>query len=72
MATPGARCSRRRSSLECAIRYDETKADLVHDEEFEAVLFPLTDPVDVSALIPVDYDDRDLQDRGAGRCRVPS
>ncbi len=43
------------------IRYDETKADLVHDEEFEAVLFPLTDPVDVSSLIRIDYDDRDLR-----------
>ncbi len=44
-----------------AVRYDETKADLVHDEEFEAVWFPLTDPVDVSALVRVDYDDRDLR-----------
>ncbi len=44
-----------------AIRYDETKADLVHDEEFEAVLFPLPDPVDVSSLVRVDYDDRDLR-----------
>jgi hypothetical protein len=44
-----------------AIRYDETKADLVHDEEFEAVLFPLGDVVDVSALAQVDYDDRDLR-----------
>ena len=44
-----------------AIRYDETKADLVHDEEFEAVLFPLADPTDVSSLTQVDYDDRDLR-----------
>jgi hypothetical protein len=44
-----------------AVRYDETKADLVHDEEYEAVLFPLTDPVDVSTLVRVDYDDRDLR-----------
>ncbi len=44
-----------------AIRYDETKADLVHDEEFEAVLFPLDDPADVSSLVQVDYDDRDLR-----------
>jgi len=43
------------------IRYDETKADLVHDEEFEAVLFPLADPVAVSSLVKVDYDDRDLR-----------
>ncbi len=44
-----------------AIRYDETKADLVHDDEYEAVLFPLADQVDVSAAVQVDYDDRDLR-----------
>jgi hypothetical protein len=44
-----------------ALRYDETKADLVHDEEYEAVLYPLGDPVDVAALTSADYDDRDLQ-----------
>ncbi len=44
-----------------AIRYDEAKADLVHDEEFEAVLFPVVDPVDVSTMTHVDYDDRDLR-----------
>jgi hypothetical protein len=44
-----------------AIRYDETKADLVHDEEYEAVLFPLHDQVDPSGVLQVDYDDRDLR-----------
>ena len=44
-----------------AIRYDETKADLVHDEEYEAVLFPLGDHIDVTKLVQVDYDDRDLR-----------
>ena len=44
-----------------AIRYDETKADLVHDEEFEGVLFPLTHPADVTTMLHVDYDDRDLR-----------
>jgi hypothetical protein len=44
-----------------AIRYDETKADLVHDEDYEAVLFPLGDHVDVAAVVQVDYDDRDLR-----------
>jgi hypothetical protein len=43
------------------LRYDDDKADLVHDEEFEAVLFPLTDPIDVSRVVAVDYDDRDLR-----------
>jgi hypothetical protein len=43
-----------------AIRYDESRADLVHDTEFETVLFPLADVVDVTTATSVDYDDRDL------------
>ena len=43
------------------LRYDETKADLVHDQEYECVLVPLTEPVDVSRALAVDYDDRDLR-----------
>jgi Helicase HerA, central domain len=43
------------------LRYDDTKADLVHDDEFECVLFPLTDQPDASTMIKVDYDDRDLR-----------
>jgi hypothetical protein len=43
-----------------ALRYDDDKADLVHDEEYEAVIFPLTEPVDATRAIAVDYDDRDL------------
>jgi Helicase HerA, central domain len=48
------------------LRYDETKADLVHDEEYEAVLFPLSADVDVTRAIAVDYDDRDLRDTHPG------
>jgi len=44
-----------------ALRYDETKADLVHDDEYEAVLFPLREQADMSQIVQVDYDDRDLQ-----------
>jgi hypothetical protein len=42
------------------LRFDDTKADLVHDDEYECVIAPLTDPVDVSRAISVEYDDRDL------------
>ena len=35
-----------------ALRYDDEKADLVHDEEYEAVLFPLADPVDAAGRSP--------------------
>ena len=45
-----------------ALRYDETKADLVHDEEYEAVIFPAGEHLDVTKAIAVDYDDRDLRD----------
>ncbi len=43
------------------LRYDDEKADLIHDEEYEAVLFPLAEQVDASRAIGVDYDDRDLR-----------
>ncbi len=44
-----------------ALRYDDDKAGLIHDEEYEAVLFPLAEQVDASRAIGVDYDDRDLR-----------
>lgn len=43
-----------------ALRFDEEKYDLVHDEEFEAVLVPLDETADMAAATIVDYDDRDL------------
>lgn len=42
------------------LRYDDTKASLVHDEEYEAVLFPLPQLPDAAGFVPVDYDERDL------------
>lgn len=45
-----------------ALRYDDAKAGLAHDDEYEAVLFPLPATVDVSRAIAVDHDDRDLVD----------
>jgi len=44
-----------------ALRYDDDKAELTHDEEYETVLFPLGEQVDVSRSVAVDYDDRDLR-----------
>ena len=45
-----------------ALRYDDDKADLVHDEEYEAVLFPISPSSSTSARrVAVDYDDRDLR-----------
>jgi|TARA_R110002110_G_scaffold141000_4_gene328629 hypothetical protein len=44
-----------------SLRYDETKADLVHDDEYEAVLFPIHEQTDATQIVQVDYDDRDLR-----------
>ena len=60
-----ARRGSRPSSARVALRFDDDKADFVHDEEFEAVLFPLTEQVDASRPVAVDYDDRDLRSRAA-------
>jgi hypothetical protein len=43
-----------------ALRFNEARYDLVHDEEFEAVLVPLGEDADMSSATLVDYDDRDL------------
>jgi hypothetical protein len=43
------------------LRYDDEKADLIHDEEWEAVLFPLTSTADPGAARVVDHEDRDLR-----------
>jgi Helicase HerA, central domain len=43
------------------LRYDDDKAALVTDEEYEAVIFPLDAAPDATRAIGVDYDDRDLR-----------
>jgi outer membrane murein-binding lipoprotein Lpp len=51
-----------------ALRFEDTRADFVHDDEYEAVLFPLADRTDPSTAIDVDYDDRDLQSTAPAGC----
>lgn len=48
------------------LRFDDEKADLVADTEWEAVLFPLREQPDVSTATAVDYDDRDLREAAPG------
>jgi hypothetical protein len=43
------------------LRYDDTKADVLHDGEYECVLMPLAETVDVTRVVAVDHDDRDLR-----------
>ena len=60
-AAPGGRRLGPAVVARVGIRYDERSAgDLVHTTEYEAVVFPLTAPLDVTRAIAVDYDDRDL------------
>jgi hypothetical protein len=56
------------------LRYDDTKADLLHDEEYECVVAPLTETVDVAHAVAVDYDDRDLRSEAPASAtyRIPS
>jgi len=44
------------------LRYDDEKAGLVEDTEWEAVIFPLAEQPDPTTAVAVDYDDRDLRD----------
>jgi predicted ribosome quality control (RQC) complex YloA/Tae2 family protein len=44
-----------------ALSYQDAKADIAHDEEYEAVFFPISERLDASEAIAVDYDDRDLR-----------
>jgi Helicase HerA, central domain len=58
--TPGSTRYAPAAVARVRLRYDEEKADLVVDEEYEAVLHPLTNAADPAAAIAVDYDERDL------------
>ncbi len=44
-----------------AMRFDDETADLTHDEEYELVLTPLLELLDVAAAATVDHDERDLR-----------
>ncbi len=41
--------------------FDDTKADLRHEVEWEAVILPIDDEIDVDDAIEVDFDDRDFR-----------
>lgn len=46
----------------CRLLYDDTKADLRHEAEWEAILYPLEgEQADMDNAMVVDYDERDLQ-----------
>ncbi|MCC6226042.1 MAG: ATP-binding protein [Microthrixaceae bacterium] len=61
-ATPGGTRLEAALALRCRLRFDDTKAGLDEQQEWEAIVHPLTNPIDVGAAVAVDYDDRDLVD----------
>ncbi|MGZ4764416.1 MAG: ATP-binding protein, partial [Ilumatobacteraceae bacterium] len=71
-----ARGARREAAIvaRVALRYDDAKSELVQNEEYEAVIFPLAEPVDPSRSVAVDYDDRDLRPDAPVPCtyRLPA
>lgn len=60
----GASASGKRLQAGLAVRvellFDDTKAKLRHEVEWEAIITPLDGPLDADDAITVDYDDRDL------------
>jgi hypothetical protein len=56
------------------LRYDDRQAGIDHTELFEAVIDPLTDPLDPAAIHVVDHDPRDLLEAGpeAGTYSLPA
>jgi hypothetical protein len=59
-ADPTSRRLRAALAVRLSLLYDEARAGIEHREEWEAVLTPLGDPVDVSSAIEVDHDGRDF------------
>ena len=57
---PGSRRLQAGLALRVGLLFDDRKADVRQEQEWEAVLTPLGDFVDVASALAVDHDDRDL------------
>ncbi|MFC1660339.1 ATP-binding protein [Gemmatimonadota bacterium] len=60
---PGGRRLQPGLAVRVHLLFDDQHADLRHEEEWEAVVFPLGDTVDPETARPVDYDKRDFRDQ---------
>ena len=49
--------------------YDEARADLRHDQTWEAIFYPLGSQFDASDAVVVDYDERDFRSEAPGGAR---
>jgi hypothetical protein len=50
-------------AMRLRLLFDEKLGDLRHEEEWEAVLFPLRERIDPEDAVAVDYDSRDFRDQ---------
>jgi hypothetical protein len=71
---PGGRRLEAALAVRAHLRFDDTRAGLDHREEWEAVWFPLAEPLDPAAAITVDHDPRDFggQAPDGARYRLPA
>jgi hypothetical protein len=69
-ADPGVQRLRPALAARVKMLYDETKADLRHEQEWEAVLFPIDgEQADMDLAVSVDYDDRDFRSEAPPEAR---
>lgn len=66
-AVPGGTKYRAALAARVSLLYDDVHAGVNHRETWEAILEPVTAPIDPDAAIPVDYDERDLRADAPGR-----
>ncbi|NNK92224.1 MAG: ATP-binding protein, partial [Acidimicrobiia bacterium] len=65
-ASPGSTRYRAGIAARVDLLYDDTRAGVKHDEEWETVLTPLGATVDIDDHLDVDYDTRDLTETPPG------
>ena len=69
-ADPGSQRLRPALAARVKMLYDETKADLRHEQEWETVLFPIDgQQADMDLAISIDYDDRDFRTEAPRQAR---
>jgi hypothetical protein len=59
-ADPTGTCLAPAAAVTVQLLYDETRADVSHNETYEAVIFPLDGLIDVEDVLSVDHDERDF------------
>ncbi len=60
-ANPQSRRLQPALAVRVHLTFDETRADLDHSQEWEAIFFPLTEQFDPADAVAVDYDERDFR-----------